>query len=381
MYKKLLILVVFLTILNALFADLRSAVDSLRLEIEKSSDVYKLHFDLGSCFYALRDYESALQEFNRALELKKDFPATEFQIALIYFHMDSLQKARDKFEGLRQKYPDKKSVYEWLGYIFGYAGEYEKMLTAFKEYYNRTHKEFFRGQNRGYDLSREVGMAYAMLKKYQEAISYYHKEIGYYRFRVEAKMELAMLYKKTNDIHKANGCFNEAIASLSKYYDYYNSELKKDLLLDYKSAWCYRLEEFDWGIALIDTLIQLKRESYINIYNLGVFRIASGDPRGLDDITKACIIDTTGFVQAVYGAIVAIKEDSLEKAEQSLKQPIPGLRRSGIAKGLLAWILEKLGKDTEAKKYWFKCYGQLPLGTDVESMRSFIDRFIETISL
>lgn len=381
MYIKLLILVAFFIFLNPLSANLRSAVDSLKLEIEKNPDDYKLHFDLGSCYYALRDYENALQEFNRSLELNKDFPAIEVQIALIYFYMDSLQKAKDKFEELSQKYPDKKSVYKWLGYIYGYAGEYEKMLTAFKEYYNRSHEEFFRRQNRGYDLSREVGMAYAMLKRYQKAISFYHKEIGHYRFWFKANMELAMLYQRIGNIRKANEYFNEAISRLSKYYDYYYSGLKKDLLLGYKSVWCYRLGEFDRGIALINTLMQLKQESYIDIYNLGVFRIVVGDRMGLDDIKRVCIIDTTGFVQAVYDAIVAIKRDSLEKAEQSLKQKIPGLRRSGIAKGLLAWTLEKLGKETEAKKYWFKCYGQLPLGTDVESMRSFIDKFIEKTSL
>ncbi|KPJ73311.1 hypothetical protein AMJ52_03925 [candidate division TA06 bacterium DG_78] len=64
-----------------------------------------------------------------------------------------------------------------------------------------------------------------------------------------------------------------------------------------------------------------------------------------------------------------------------LKQNIPSLKRLGIAKGLLAWILEERGKDIEAKKYWFKCFGQLPLGADVESMRSFIDEFIQTIKL
>jgi len=182
-------------------------------------------------------------------------------------------------------------------------------------------------------------------------------------------------------MHQAEKWFNESLKDLSSaYYRHYKRKLKKDVLFTYKSVWYHRFGRFDRAIAIIDTLIQLKKDAYVDIYNLGVFRIVSGNTIGLNDIKRACAIDTTGFVQAVYDGIVAIKSDSLLKAEKILKQKILGLRKSGIAKGLLAGTLEKLGKDIEAKKSWFKCYGQLPLGTDVESMRSFIDKFIETIS-
>jgi len=97
------------------------------------------------------------------LELNKDFSTAEFQIAVTYFCLDSLEIAKNRFEKLQQIYPDKKSIYKWLGFLYGYFGENEKMLAVFKEYYDKTRKEFFKGQNRNYDLSREVGMAYALL--------------------------------------------------------------------------------------------------------------------------------------------------------------------------------------------------------------------------
>ena len=76
------------------------------------------------------------------MELNKDFSTAEFQIAVTYFCLDSLEIAKNRFEKLQQIYPDKKSIYKWLGFLYGYFGENEKMLAVFKEYYDKTRQRY-----------------------------------------------------------------------------------------------------------------------------------------------------------------------------------------------------------------------------------------------
>ena len=372
MCKKLLILIFLFAAFNLSYADLQSAVDSLKFEIEKKPDYYKFHFDLGLCYAALGEYENALEAFNSTLELNKDHTQAKYKIAIIYYYMDSLKIARDKFEDLLETDPDRESAYRYLGSIYGSLAEYEKMLDIYKTYDKRKEKT--------YSFTYECGMACAFLGKCEESINNYQKAIKQYWHPYGLDIELAMLYQKLGDSLKAEKWFNKSMEDLSAACRYYGWKLKQDVLLSYKSPWYYRLGKFDNAIAMIDTLIQFKKEDYIDIYNLGVFRIASGDADGLEDIKNACDLDTTEFVQAVYDALIAVTSDSFLNAEILLKQNISELKKSGIAKGLLAWTLEKLGKDTEAKIYWFKCYGKLPLGIDVESMRNFMNKFICTIN-
>ena len=367
MCKKLLILIFLFAAFTLSYADLQSAVDSLKLEIEKTPDDYLLHFKLGSCYYSSGEYEEALQEFNRTLELNSDYSLARYKIAAIYYAMDSFDIAKTKFEKLLKIYPEKKAVYNRLGSICGLLGNYDKMLRIFQKYTQET----------DYDFSYECGIACVFLGNYENAINYYQRASEQY---TGLELELAIIYYHSNDTTEANSWFKKSLkrfSGISWPLDQHGFE--SNTLQSYKSLYYYLFRKFDEAIEIINDLIKHDKHNYIYYYNLGVFRIASGDADGLEDIKKACDIDTTEFVQAVYDALLAIKTDSLMDAQRYLKQKIGGLKRSGIAKGLLALTLEKLGKDTEAKIYWFKCYGKLPLGTDVESMRNFIDKFILTI--
>ncbi|MEO0143100.1 MAG: DNA-formamidopyrimidine glycosylase family protein [candidate division WOR-3 bacterium] len=67
------------------------------------------------------------------------------------------------------------------------------------------------------------------------------------------------------------------------------------------------------------------------------------------------------------------------EAERLLFRKNLYLSRSGIANGLHAFVLEKQGKSSSAMKYWLTCFGKLPLGVDIESMRKFIEIFVDKL--
>jgi len=326
------------------YADLRSAADSIRLEIEKNPDNFKSYFDLGLCYIAIDEYEEALAAFERTLELNSEYILAKYKIALVYYAMDSLEIAKSKFEELKESYVDKENVGNWL----------------------RT-------------IHLRCGMIYALEKNYDKAIENYQKAIKFLN-RDKAPgwdIQLAMLYYKTGDSAQVNVWFDRAIENLDYYRRYY---VDGDKLAQASNViYHYYLNKFERAIEIQHSIYNKDISNGIALYNLGVFKIAAGRSEGFDDIEQACTMDTTGFVSSVYNAINAILVDSLSNTVVLLQQNIDGLQRSGIAKGLLAWTLEKLGKEKEAKQLWIKCYGQLPLGTDIESMRDFIERFLKTI--
>jgi tetratricopeptide (TPR) repeat protein len=325
MYKISLLLVSILAITNLGHVNLESHIDSLKVQAEKTPDDYFLHFDLGICYYSLQEYDSAFAELVKALSLKEDHMPTIGRLILVYGHL----------------------------------GEYERML----EFCNTSMRKFGKPD---YFLSYGSGIANALLGNCDSAIGYYNDALAlppYCGNEYEKELELAMIHHSLGDTIAANELFNESVKRVRIFGRSWE-------------AICY----FRFGRYAEAARIQNGvGKDYIDMYNLGVYQIASGDRMGLVTIKSACGKDTTGFVKAVYDAITNIISDSLSEVEETLKQKIPYVGTSGMANGLLAWTLERLGKADEAKKYWFNCYGKLPLAIDVESMRHFINYFLSVI--
>lgn len=337
MRKKLALIIAVFLLVNFTYADLRSAADSIKLEIEENPDDFKSYFDLGLCYIAIDEYEEALTAFERTLELNSEYDLARYKIALVYYAMDSLETAKLKFEELKETSYDKKAINYWLRSTYKMCGKID-----------------------------------AMHGHLDSAITNYQKSIKLYRRTWGLKRELAMVYWKSGDTLEAYNWFDRALEDVAYY------ELGSTTNKWYKAICLYDLTKFNEAIELNSSILDSDTSGLV-LFNHGVFKIAAGRPEGFDDIEQACTIDTTGFVSSVYNAINAILVDSLSNTVVLLQQNIDGLQKSGVAKGLLAWTLEKLGKEGEAKQLWIKCYGQLPLGTDIESMRDFIERFIKTI--
>jgi len=120
MCKKALLLLLMLIFCGTAYADIRSAADSIKLEIEENPDDFKSYFDLGLCYIAIDEYEEALTAFERTLELNSEYILAKYKIALVYYVMDSLEIAKLKFEELKEIYADKKmSLIGFERFIYG----------------------------------------------------------------------------------------------------------------------------------------------------------------------------------------------------------------------------------------------------------------------
>ncbi|MEO0122959.1 MAG: tetratricopeptide repeat protein [candidate division WOR-3 bacterium] len=355
--------------ISVCFADLQQKIDSLKQELEKNPDNYKLHFDLGICYNSINDYKNAIEAFQNAIRLKPDYALADYKLALVYYEMDSLIAAEQLLRKIKTKFSDKPVVSWLLGKIYLHLEDYEKAIAFFKEHTRQQ-------KIPEYEV---LAMPYSLAGQYSEAIKYYQKSLKYHTYNYDLDFILSMLHYKTGDTISGEKWFKKAKEDLSRSYRYYGYQIKPEVILSYESVWQFRIGNFDRAIVAVETLITKEWDDGIDLYNLGIYKILKGDTTGLLTIKHACTRDTTGFVEIMYNVLEKVRRGDYTEAERLLFRKNLYLSRSGIANGLHAFVLEKQGKSSSAMKYWLNCFGKLPLGVDIESMRKFIEIFVDKL--
>jgi tetratricopeptide (TPR) repeat protein len=301
-------------------------IDSLKILLEKNPNSYELNFKLGCCYQSLMQYSAAETAFKKVLKFKKNHRLTIIKLADVY----------------------------------GYLGKYEDMFNLCKNYGNISDPI-------NYKVLYRAGVALCLLGKYKEAADYFMKSMQKSPdFTVTANMSLVMSMIRLNE--------NDTVTSnnwLKKYLNIYYNATERTSIVN------YLLGNYQAAIAELKKHIPEEKFAMMDLYNLGIFMIAKGDKSGLEKMKIASEKSKTGYCHAVYDAVCYIQKDSIDEAQQKLLKSYKS--ESGICNALLAWIYEKMGKPDDANVYWFNCFGKVPLGINVELMRSFLNRFIETI--
>jgi tetratricopeptide (TPR) repeat protein len=335
--RSAVLILVVCTVSNFAHADLQTAVDSMKMETEKDSSNFKLYFDLGLCYSALEEYSEALQAYRKALELNEAYRLTAYRIADLYLVMDSTDAALEVYENLIKAHVSEENRTTWIRGLYYRAGK-----------------------------------TYALRHEPDKAIRCHEELIKLYKNPYQSEIILAMLYKQKGDSIAAEMWMKKAIEHIGEL------QITKDTKAIYRAIYCYYMGKYKNAISIQDSVVGRNR-IWTGVYNSGSFKIAAGDSIGLGGVREAIELDTTGFVDAVYHALISLQSDSFGAACEYLTQDIPNLSESGIAQGLRAWTLEQMGREDEARRIWLRCYSKLPLGTNIEAMRNFISEFVATI--
>ncbi|MBE0434113.1 tetratricopeptide repeat protein [candidate division WOR-3 bacterium] len=373
------VVTLFVTSLAA--RDLSSQIDSLKVEIEKNPGVHELHFTLANCYYGLEDYTNAVQELSRVLDLKPDSRAARFKMAMCYLRMDSIDIARAELERVRDMNPVDKHPYYWLwlGHVYGTLGFYDEMLDAFEEYKRLAGKDFHHryGTRDYYDVEGFIAQSYALMGRTDEAIKYYRGTIGGYWGPYRHCLMLAMIYAGKGDASNAAKWLDKTLMYDERYYHYYSDERinrTSPRFLRTKATFLWRIGRFDDAVATMDSIGSYTELDTVDLYNRMVFKISAGDPHALDDLRQSGI--PSSRLQVGYDVLMLLRVDSLSEAMSLLSAAEEYLSVSGFGRGLYAYILEESGYGAEAVKWWYRSYGNLPLGIDVESMRRFMHHVV-----
>ena len=119
-------------------------------------------YEAGLSRYQARDYEGALQQFQRALELDPKFDEAEAHLAWSYYHTEQYPQAIKHFRQALQRQPQWPGLYDGLGWSRYRMERYNLALEAFQQAV---------ALDPGY-RDAGVGLAYTLfaLERYKEAL-------------------------------------------------------------------------------------------------------------------------------------------------------------------------------------------------------------------
>lgn len=182
-------------------ADLDSAIDHFERSIELDSNFALPHSALGSCYVhrvlkALAepdDYIKAEKEFNQALAIDPKLLEARMQMVFIYISSGEKPKARAEVELLREEYPNDAGVQFIRGYLARLDAEYERSLRSFERMarlnpadqvvagYHRARIFMYQGRYEEalseLDRSAETEPDNLMVKTFRARVLYYRGEV------------------------------------------------------------------------------------------------------------------------------------------------------------------------------------------------------------
>jgi len=381
MYRSILI-IVLLGLHTLVAQDLSSTIDSLKSEIEENPGSHELYTMLANCYYGLGNYTDALEEFRHALELNPDDFPSQFKVALCYYHLDSIGVARVELEKVRDVQPTNKHPYLWLGDTYGLLGMYDDMLGALGEYRRLCGKDYFHSYSTRdyYDVDALIAKAYAMKGQHDEAIKCYKDAVDDYWGPYTYDIALAMIHADKGNSSEVEHWRGKAVEHVERYYRYFQ-KMEEDslapMLIKVHAYLSWLLGRFEDAAALTDSPCTVTELDSIGIYNRCVYRIAAGDVHSMEDLKESLI--HAALYSVLYDVLSMLRSDSLSEAITLLTNNKEWLRKSALPMGLYAYMLEQLGDESQATKWWYRCYGNLPLGIDVRSMRHFVDSFVTAV--
>lgn len=215
--------------------DFESAEAYIQEAEDKGLVETEIHIIRGYSFLVQQEYDDALEQYNKVLDLSPDHPYALAAIADIYLNQYECEQAETQFQELNRDYP-KNSYYKiGHGYAEICAGDPAKALTHFRD----------AAELNPYDYEAHIGLGYAYLyqDRWEDARDAYldalqlspspaniHSKLGswsYYQgFLDDAEMEfqialeqnpyLINVYLSLEDVYLFNSQYDEALEIAEK---------------------------------------------------------------------------------------------------------------------------------------------------------------------
>ncbi len=164
------------------------------------------YFKNGSAKYQLKNYVSAIKDFDQAIELKSDYTDAYYVRALCYSNLKKYNKALNDFEKVIELDPAYKDAYFNRGfYVFEKIGNYQEAINDYNMYLdlNKNGDNAFAYSNRGYAKYKLNNFDGAM-QDIQESIRLNPDNSFVYKNRALIYISLDSLDQACQDLEYAN---------------------------------------------------------------------------------------------------------------------------------------------------------------------------------
>lgn len=345
----------------------------LYLSIEKQgSDNPVLQYNIGNMYYRLKDYSNAIDRYNRALAINKEFEKPRHSQ-----DKDSSNGiAAKRIKNILKKVEDYEIVFNIAVCLLA-RGKYDKAIETFKE----------AGELKGnwIHVYRPLGIIYEKLKRYPEAVDMYKNLIEIDQADFEICKKTADFLCKLGDYKQAKKYYDIAVKFQPDFVEGYinlgncllNSENYEEAITAYQEAIRINpnnsLVHYNLGIALYNSgkkmealneykkAIELNPHDYNSYYNLGVILDELGMKEEAVSAFEECLEIRPDFYEASNN--LAITLCSLKRYNEALDTYIKALQFDPFNHELyfnLAVTLEYQGQIEYAEEVYHKIIKMKP---------------------
>jgi tetratricopeptide (TPR) repeat protein len=144
------------------------------------------HYSLGCYYQRLGRHEEAIRELEKAIDEKPDFVEARNRLGLSYGSLGRLEMAEEVYLAALDIDPGKASLHNNLGYSCLLQGKWDAAVGAFKQAVELS------GSKVDSRMYNNLGLAYAMAERYEEAMAVFEKVFG----KAEAHYRMARIYSR-----------------------------------------------------------------------------------------------------------------------------------------------------------------------------------------
>jgi len=153
----------------------------------------------------LGEYEFSLDHFNRALEIRPEFPTARYNMGTVYLFLGKWDLAIKCFEKVVKiiTYETPEFAYNGIGWAYYKKGEYQKAIAGYRQALRQRPSYSFCHNN--------LGLAYEAINGWDAAIDAFKRAIFFDREYAMAHLNLGKLYLKLNRKKEAADELRETI--------------------------------------------------------------------------------------------------------------------------------------------------------------------------
>jgi len=155
------------------------------------------HYKLGYEFYSLGDYQVAIEELNKALDLMTDYPAARYLLAEVFFKQENYVGAQMEYDKVisdseNNEYTD--DAFFGSGWSYYLLEEYALAAERFSKLIME-----FPNSNLVIQAKYKLGKAYFQIKDYSKVVKVYNDFIKVYpQFQEHEIQEIYYLLGQAN---------------------------------------------------------------------------------------------------------------------------------------------------------------------------------------
>ena len=269
------------------------------------------HLRLGDAFYALREYDKAIENYEKAIGADPGGDYAIFQIANCYYRSDRTYEAVTNFRKMVRIYPYSKlreqSQYN-IGYVYFLMGNYDQAITEFKTVIAK-----YKNTNWAARAQYNIGDAFYNAGKYAEAQAAYKKVL-------DGHPKSDYILEAVNGIQYAQLASggNDTSSELFEEFIYSNPSTKVADRLRYRQAETL-MQSGDYEAAIKSFIEYIRISNNKKLipearYNLAeVYRLNDQEDKAIEELDKFLAdypdIERTPVVLSLLGRIFLEKSD------------------------------------------------------------------------